>query len=143
MRAVSGSVIFTTRRATSRTSSCFDSCWSLIRAESVFQKSTLSTTFASVGQFLFDFDSTYLLTNLHLAGLCKKKYGAAIDIAVPGAHFVMYVVQATQHRTAYRCHFLIWQFPPWRPVALWDRALACLRRCCSPRKLTAGCLRKT
>lgn len=29
------------------------------------------------------------------------------------------------------------------PVALWDRALACLRRCCSPRKLTAGCLRKT
>jgi hypothetical protein len=29
------------------------------------------------------------------------------------------------------------------PVASWDRALACLRRCCSPRKLTAGCLRKS
>jgi small GTP-binding protein len=29
------------------------------------------------------------------------------------------------------------------PVALWDGVLACLRGCCSPRKLTAGGLRKS
>jgi hypothetical protein len=29
------------------------------------------------------------------------------------------------------------------PVALWDGVLACLRGCCSPRKLAAGGLRKS